>query len=110
MLNGIGSLFVNGPAAGSRSRTDGPLGPGQAAVGFERRWMKAGAPQFGGSLAGTGENRTPTLVQPPGPLAGAMSLEGLPAKAGGGESLKSEAPLASERQRSAFEVQRAGRV
>uniref|UniRef100_A0A8D0FUU7 Pre-mRNA cleavage complex 2 protein Pcf11 n=1 Tax=Strix occidentalis caurina TaxID=311401 RepID=A0A8D0FUU7_STROC len=78
-VDGQGSPFVDGAAAGSSSRIDGP--PGQAAMRFEGPLVGAGAAQFDGPLAGAGG-------------AGALRFDGPPGQlVGGGGPLRFEGPL-----------------
>ncbi|KFW74651.1 Pre-mRNA cleavage complex 2 protein Pcf11, partial [Manacus vitellinus] len=90
-VDGQGSPFVDGPAAGSGSRIDGP--PGQAAMRFEGPLVGAGASQFDGPLAGAGGAGTLRFDGPPGQLAGALRFEGPPGQVGGGGPLRFEGPL-----------------
>ncbi|NXL37264.1 PCF11 protein, partial [Glaucidium brasilianum] len=87
-VDGQGSPFVDGAAAGSSSRIDGP--PGQAAMRFEGPLVGAGATQFDGPLAGAGGAGPLRFDGPPGQLAGALRFEGPP---GGGGPLRFEGPL-----------------
>ncbi|NXI68712.1 PCF11 protein, partial [Anseranas semipalmata] len=90
-VDGQGSPFVDGPAAGSNSRIDGP--PGQAALRFEGPLVGAGASQFDGPLAGAGGAGALRFEGPPGQLAGALRFEGPPGQVGGGGPLRFEGPL-----------------
>ncbi|NXU81731.1 PCF11 protein, partial [Oreotrochilus melanogaster] len=90
-VDGPGSPFVDGPAAGSGSRIDGP--PGQAALRFEGPLVGAGASQFDGPLAGAGGAGALRFDGPPGQLAGALRFEGPPGQVGGGGPLRFEGPL-----------------
>lgn len=90
-VDGPGSPFVDGPAAGSNSRIDGP--PGQAALRFEGPLVGAGASQFDGPLAGAGGAGALRFEGPPGQLAGALRFEGPPGQVGGGGPLRFEGPL-----------------
>ncbi|CAM9609466.1 unnamed protein product [Bubo scandiacus] len=90
-VDGQGSPFVDGAAAGSSSRIDGP--PGQAAMRFEGPLVGAGASQFDGPLAGAGGAGALRFDGPPGQLAGALRFEGPPGQVGGGGPLRFEGPL-----------------
>ncbi|XP_062423348.1 pre-mRNA cleavage complex 2 protein Pcf11 isoform X3 [Rhea pennata] len=90
-VDGPGSPFVDGPAAGSNSRIDGP--PGQAAMRFEGPLVGGGASQFDGPLAGAGGAGALRFDGPPGQLAGALRFEGPPGQVGGGGPLRFEGPL-----------------
>ncbi|NXV51067.1 PCF11 protein, partial [Uria aalge] len=90
-VDGQGGPFVDGPAAGSSSRIDGP--PGQAAMRFEGPLVGAGAAQFDGPLAGAGAAGALRFDGPPGQLAGALRFEGPPGQVGGGGPLRFEGPL-----------------
>lgn len=90
-VDGPGSPFGDGPAAGSASRIDGP--PGQAALRFEGPLVGAGASQFDGPLAGAGGAGALRFEGPPGQLAGALRFEGPPGQVGGGGPLRFEGPL-----------------
>ncbi|EOA96672.1 Pre-mRNA cleavage complex 2 protein Pcf11, partial [Anas platyrhynchos] len=90
-VDGPGSPFGDGPAAGSASRIDGP--PGQAALRFEGLLVGAGASQFDGPLAGAGGAGALRFEGPPGQLAGALRFEGPPGQVGGGGPLRFEGPL-----------------
>ncbi|NXT33668.1 PCF11 protein, partial [Pelecanoides urinatrix] len=90
-VDGQGNPFVDGPAAGSSSRIDGP--PGQAAMRFEGPLVGAGASQFDGPLAGAGGAGALRFDGPPGQLAGALRFEGPPGQVGGGGPLRFEGPL-----------------
>ncbi|NXF65663.1 PCF11 protein, partial [Ciccaba nigrolineata] len=90
-VDGQGSPFVDGAAAGSSSRIDGP--PGQAAMRFEGPLVGAGAAQFDGPLAGAGGAGALRFDGPPGQLAGALRFEGPPGQVGGGGPLRFEGPL-----------------
>ncbi|NXL46723.1 PCF11 protein, partial [Podilymbus podiceps] len=90
-VDGQGSPFVDGPAAGASSRIDGP--PGQAALRFEGPLVGAGASQFDGPLAGAGGAGALRFDGPPGQLAGALRFEGPPGQVGGGGPLRFEGPL-----------------
>uniref|UniRef100_A0A8C0FQP6 Pre-mRNA cleavage complex 2 protein Pcf11 n=1 Tax=Bubo bubo TaxID=30461 RepID=A0A8C0FQP6_BUBBB len=80
-VDGQGSPFVDGAAAGSSSRIDGP--PGQAAMRFEGPLVGAGASQFDGPLAGAGGAGALRFDGPPGQLAGALRFEGPLGQIGG---------------------------
>ncbi|NXG30472.1 PCF11 protein, partial [Dromaius novaehollandiae] len=90
-VDGPGSPFLDGPAAGSNSRIDGP--PGQAAMRFEGPLVGGGASQFDGPLAGAGGAGALRFDGPPGQLAGALRFEGPPGQVGGGGPLRFEGPL-----------------
>ncbi|KFZ60722.1 Pre-mRNA cleavage complex 2 protein Pcf11, partial [Antrostomus carolinensis] len=90
-VDGQGSPFADGPAAGSGSRIDGP--PGQAAMRFEGPLVGAGALQFDGPLAGAGGAGALRFDGPPGQLAGALRFEGPPGQVAGGGPLRFEGPL-----------------
>ncbi|NWQ82525.1 PCF11 protein, partial [Columbina picui] len=90
-VDGPGSPFADGPAAGSSSRIDGP--PGQAALRFEGPLVGAGAAQFDGPLAGAGAAAALRFDGPPGQLAGALRFEGPPGQVAGGGPLRFEGPL-----------------
>ncbi|XP_061847019.1 pre-mRNA cleavage complex 2 protein Pcf11 isoform X1 [Colius striatus] len=90
-VDGQGSPFVDGPAAGSSSRLDGP--PGQAALRFEGPLVGSGASQFDGPLAGAGGAAALRFDGPPGQLAGALRFEGPQGQIGGGGPLRFEGPL-----------------
>ncbi|KFQ18966.1 Pre-mRNA cleavage complex 2 protein Pcf11, partial [Merops nubicus] len=90
-VDGPGSPFVDGPAAGASSRIDGP--PGQAAMRFEGPLVGAGASQFDGPLAGAAGAGALRFDGPPGQLAGALRFEGPPGQVGGGGPLRFEGPL-----------------
>ncbi|XP_074773851.1 pre-mRNA cleavage complex 2 protein Pcf11 isoform X5 [Athene noctua] len=90
-VDGQGSPFVDGAAAGSSSRIDGP--PGQAAMRFEGPLVGAGASQFDGPLAGAGGAGALRFDGPPGQLAGGLRFEGPPGQVGGGGPLRFDGPL-----------------
>ncbi|XP_069735632.1 pre-mRNA cleavage complex 2 protein Pcf11 isoform X2 [Phaenicophaeus curvirostris] len=90
-VDGPGSPFVDGPAAGSNSRIEGP--PGQAAMRFDGPLVAAGASQFDGPLAGTGGAAALRFDGPPGQLAGSLRFEGPPGQVGGGGPMRFEGPL-----------------
>ncbi|KFP87086.1 Pre-mRNA cleavage complex 2 protein Pcf11, partial [Apaloderma vittatum] len=90
-VDGQGGPFVDGPAAGSSSRIDGP--PGQSALRFEGPLVGAGASQFDGPLAGAGGAGALRFDGPPGQLAGTLRFEGPPGQVGGGGPLRFEGPL-----------------
>ncbi|NWH72912.1 PCF11 protein, partial [Piaya cayana] len=90
-VDGQGSPFVDGPAAGSSSRIEGP--PGQAAMRFDGPLVAAGASQFDGPLAGTGGAAALRFDGPPGQLAGSLRFEGPQGQVGAGGPLRFEGPL-----------------
>ncbi|NXB73158.1 PCF11 protein, partial [Donacobius atricapilla] len=90
-VDGQGSPFVDGSAAGSSSRIDGPAG--QAAMRFEGPLVGTGASQFDGPLAGAGGAGALRFDGPPGQLAGALRFEGPAGQVGGGGPLRFEGPL-----------------
>ncbi|NWS04575.1 PCF11 protein, partial [Motacilla alba] len=90
-VDGQGSPFVDGPAAGASSRIDGPAG--QAAMRFEGPLVGTGASQFDGPLAGAGGAGALRFDGPPGQLAGSLRFEGPPGQVGGGGPLRFEGPL-----------------
>ncbi|NXA37204.1 PCF11 protein, partial [Eudromia elegans] len=90
-VDGPGSPFVDGPAAGSNPRIEGP--PGQAALRFEGPLVGGGASQFDGPLAAAGAAGALRFDGPPGQLAGALRFEGPPGQVGGGGPVRFEGPL-----------------